>query len=291
MVIVKNREVYNFEIVGNTVYSQITSGIWVMGRTGVASNFKIANNSIFSTVTYYPIAISDSHTFIATGNLIVDSGGFGIRLMMEVGQGVYSVNSGIISDNLIKNINTNSNASSVYSGISIEDVSYNISVTNNTVIGTNHKYAVYLASSTYDKNVTGENMQAGASGYIYNTVASNKIPGGNTYTPTLTNITNVTTSTSNPCRYIRTGNMVEVTGRVEVTPTAAVDTTIDMSLPISSNFTLSSDAIGVADTSFSIPGAISANDVDDRVSLRFRTPASFIGANNIFYFKYQYIIK
>lgn len=59
-----------------------------------------------------------------------------------------------------------------------------------------------------------------------------------TYTPTLFNTTNVQASTAFPCQYIRVGNAVIVSGRVDIDPTLAplTNTVLGMSLPIASAF-------------------------------------------------------
>jgi hypothetical protein len=57
-----------------------------------------------------------------------------------------------------------------------------------------------------------------------------------TYTPTLTNTTNVASSTAVACQYMRVGNVVTVSGYVTIDPTLAItDTVLDMSLPVASN--------------------------------------------------------
>jgi hypothetical protein len=58
-----------------------------------------------------------------------------------------------------------------------------------------------------------------------------------TYTPTLTNTTNIATSTANSNQYMRVGNTVTVSGSVTVdATTAGANTQLRMSLPISSTF-------------------------------------------------------
>lgn len=60
-------------------------------------------------------------------------------------------------------------------------------------------------------------------------------PANGTYTPTLTNTANVASSTASLTQYYRIGNMVTVFGNVVIDPTtAAVNTEIQMSLPIAS---------------------------------------------------------
>lgn len=55
-----------------------------------------------------------------------------------------------------------------------------------------------------------------------------------TYTPTLTNGTNVATSIAYACQYMRVGSVVTVSGKVSIDPTATGITILSLSLPIAS---------------------------------------------------------
>lgn len=92
-----------------------------------------------------------------------------------------------------------------------------------------------------------------------------------TYTPTLTNVANLTSSTAFVCTYARIGNSVIVAGTVSVTPTAlTTTTTLGISLPIASAFTASTDANGsAASAGVQQSGAIEADATNDRAQLRF----------------------
>lgn len=57
-----------------------------------------------------------------------------------------------------------------------------------------------------------------------------------TYTPVLTNTTNLAASTAFLTQFYRVGSMVTVSGRVDVDPTAAGSTVLGISLPIPSSF-------------------------------------------------------
>lgn len=59
-----------------------------------------------------------------------------------------------------------------------------------------------------------------------------------TYTPTLTGVSNVASTSASACQWLRVGNTVTVSGRVRVTPTLAggVTTEVGVSLPVASNF-------------------------------------------------------
>ena len=80
-------------------------------------------------------------------------------------------------------------------------------------------------------------------------VSENTIPAlaAANYTPALTGIANVSGSSVGGARYSRTGDIVTISGRIVVTPTAgATRTDINVSLPIPSNFTTSADLSGSA---------------------------------------------
>ena len=82
--------------------------------------------------------------------------------------------------------------------------------------------------------------------------------GSGTYTPTLTNTTNVASSTSNVCQWMRVGDMVHVTGQLSVTATAAAGTatTLKVTLPVASALTANTQGAGAGTVSFF--GALSA---------------------------------
>lgn len=89
-----------------------------------------------------------------------------------------------------------------------------------------------------------------------------------TYTPTLTDGTNVAASTSAPFNYIRVGTIVFVTGRVGVDTTATGAYALGISLPIASDFAAVSNAQGVSGAeAVTESGTIVADITNDRVTL------------------------
>lgn len=104
----------------------------------------------------------------------------------------------------------------------------------------------------------------------FNGNPSGTIEGG-TYTPTLTNTTNVAASTSAQCNYMRIGNQVTVSGRISIDPTAAVATLLEISLPIVSNIGSNTDIGGCANsgTVASMSAAIDGNTTNDTANLSF----------------------
>jgi hypothetical protein len=110
-----------------------------------------------------------------------------------------------------------------------------------------------------------------------------------TYTPTLTNTTNVAASTSGVCNYMRMGSMVHVSGVISIDPTAGTASTVlGISLPVASNFAANGDLGGTAAcvevTGYS--AGIYADSTNDRATLQFVTAAD--AANRVWAFSFMY---
>jgi hypothetical protein len=104
-------------------------------------------------------------------------------------------------------------------------------------------------------------------GQLASTDLSDVVSG--TYTPTLTNVTNLDASTAYSAQYARVGTVVGVSGRVDVDPTAAGATELGLSIPIASNFANQHECAGTG-SSPGIAGqtiAIRADTANDRAAL------------------------
>lgn len=89
-----------------------------------------------------------------------------------------------------------------------------------------------------------------------------------TYTPTLTNVSNVSSSLSSTARWTRIGDQIHVSGRCSIDPsTTATLTEWGVSLPVASNFAANSEASGVAvgDLSDESPAHGYADYTNDRM--------------------------
>lgn len=121
--------------------------------------------------------------------------------------------------------------------------------------------------------------------------ATFQVPYSGTYTPTLTNGTNIAASTAYVCNFLRVGDVVTVSGRVDIDPTAAAPTAsvLGISLPIAS--TLSGGLTNCAGTAISQTvaqyGAISGLDASDRAQLDFLATNT---ANQTWLFHFTYRI-
>lgn len=104
--------------------------------------------------------------------------------------------------------------------------------------------------------------------------SGNPVPAivSGTYTPTLTNVANLDSSTAYACQYLRVGYSVTVSGRVDINPTLAATTTqLGISLPVASDFASSNECGGTAAAS-GIAGqvaAIRADAANNRAELVF----------------------
>lgn len=113
-----------------------------------------------------------------------------------------------------------------------------------------------------------------------------------TYTPTLTNTTNISASTAYECQYMRVGNTVTVSGKVDVDPTSAsVATALGISLPVASNLGTAQDLGGVgASVQFVGKSAgIYADTTNDRATMEWINDANVANQSLFFTFTYQVI--
>ena len=110
-----------------------------------------------------------------------------------------------------------------------------------------------------------------------------------TYTPTLTNTTNVAASTARVCQYMRVGSVVTVSGSVNIDPTATGSTVLTMSLPIASNFanTYELGGSGAPDITTPIPVVIRGSSTADAAIFVFN--ATSTAAQEV-YFTFTYRI-
>jgi len=93
-------------------------------------------------------------------------------------------------------------------------------------------------------------------------------PVSGIWTPEIENTANVSSSVSNSCQYQKVGNVVTVSGVVQIDPVATGPTQVELSLPVASAFTGFSQASGLARTdNGDIAGVVNANVKSGRLSL------------------------
>lgn len=109
-----------------------------------------------------------------------------------------------------------------------------------------------------------------------------------TYTPTLTNSANITSSTALLCQYMRVGSVVTVSGGVTLTPTLlATLTTLGVSLPVASNLANAENLGGAANSASvaSASAAVFCDAANDRATMQMISVGT--GAET-FYFSFTY---
>lgn len=110
-----------------------------------------------------------------------------------------------------------------------------------------------------------------------------------TYTPTLTNVTNVTASTAYTCQWFRVGDVVTVSGKIDITPTAAGLIQIGLSLPVASALTSDEQCAGAGAPHTAGTGlralAIRGDAANDRAILSSDVPNTTVTA---WYFQFSY---
>lgn len=118
------------------------------------------------------------------------------------------------------------------------------------------------------------------------------VSSSGTYVPTISNTTNVTSSSANQCFYTRQGNIVTVYGSASITPTSATNTRFHVSLPPSlpaTDFISDADLSGiVSGDQFQYGFAIGSPSLDVADLRALFT--STTGAYRVT-FNFQYIIK
>lgn len=115
----------------------------------------------------------------------------------------------------------------------------------------------------------------------------------NSYTPTITGVTNVSSSIAYTLFYTRVDSVVTVSGQVSITSTANnAQTTFGISLPVASNFTSTGDVGGGGYTqSNSIAGhglSFSGDATNDRVNVDYYESHT---SPDVFNFTFSYKIK
>lgn len=111
-----------------------------------------------------------------------------------------------------------------------------------------------------------------------------------TYTPTLTNVANLDASTAYASQWVRLGNVITVSGRVDIDPAlAATSTQLGISLPVASALSAAEQCAGTAFAS-GIAGqgaAILADATNDRAQLQY---ISADVTNQAMYFHFTYLV-
>jgi hypothetical protein len=120
----------------------------------------------------------------------------------------------------------------------------------------------------------------------------NNIVSSGTYTPTLFNTTNVASSTSYVATWMRIGNIVTVSGKVDIDPTAAsTNTVLGISLPVASALTNESQLAGTASCAAvaSLSARMLGDATNDRALLQYLNGTDIAARGWSYVYQYQVI--
>lgn len=167
------------------------------------------------------------------------------------------------------------------------------SATTGVFVGKENNIAYYLTDAAawqFIAPTTGLELMVTSTVVKYRWTGSAWLALNGVYTPTLTNVTNINSSTAYACQYMVVGNVCTVSGKVRFNCTSAAAAQIDLSLPIASNFAAEEELAGVASSEDVADGPmyIKADTTNDRAAMYSTTDGT--SAHNHF-FTFTYLIK
>lgn len=121
------------------------------------------------------------------------------------------------------------------------------------------------------------------------TGTTNQYIASGTYTPTLTNVSNITSSTPYVCQWMRVGNVVTVSGQVDINITSvSLPVNLRMSLPIASALSSLNQLGGTTVEFLGDVGVLYADGINDAATFKVSVP-TFSGTSS-YWFTFTYLI-
>jgi hypothetical protein len=160
-------------------------------------------------------------------------------------------------------------------------------VAPNGTAGANLTFTTYLTLDGVGR-LYGSALHNNSSGLAGTT---NQYIGSGTYTPTLFNTTNVSSSTAYPAQWIRVGNVVTVSGQVDITPTSAsASTVLGISIPIGSTLSavgsLAGTACSFVSSTANLAGRVIQDTTNNRALVSYINSTSTSSTNWSYHFTY-----
>lgn len=111
------------------------------------------------------------------------------------------------------------------------------------------------------------------------------------YTPTLTNVQNVISSTAYQCQWVMVRNIVTVSGQLDIDPDlASTSTRVGISLPLATSLSDENLCAGVASSPnvATLVASILGDVTNSRALIQYETTDT---SNRAFYFTFTYLIS
>lgn len=210
--------VESVSITGNTISNTYYDGIWAFGRDAILRNAVITGNTVIGG--RHGIRISDAYNCVVSANSVLNSSQYGIEGFSEGLGAAASVDFCSFTGNTIHD------AGQI--GLYLHDNASNNVITGNVIAGTTAQVGLNIGSGT--RNIVDANRVTAG------TIAPRYVVAGNfadvTYTPTLYNGSNVTSSALRRARVWVSELYVYVEVYVNIVATAGAYTTLGIELPI-----------------------------------------------------------
>jgi len=263
-------------------------GAGTSSTTGTVTSVNVSGGSTGLTFSGGPVTTSG--TISMAGTLAVANGGTGVSSSTGSGSVVLSTSPTLVTPALgtpASGTLTNCTGLPIASGVS----------------GLGSGIATFLATPNSANLASAVTDETGSGALVFGTsptiatpsLTSPTISGasGNlysgTYTPTLTNVANLDATTVYSCQYMRVGDTVTVSGKLDVDPTTiSTLTQAGISLPIASNLANNNECAGTACARLFVePGSITGDVTNDRAQLDFFAQST---ANHAVFFHFTYRI-
>ena len=175
--------------------------------------------------------------------------------------------------------------------VNIRNQLYNLIANNSTAIGRDILNLSTPASNSVVVATSGGGAITRTSAQLLSDLGVQASSSG-TYTPTLTNVTNVAASTAFSCAWIRVGDVVYVSGQVQIDCTLAASTATELgvSLPVASNIAADQGVAGSSssDAVASLTARVKGDAVNDRARIVFKAISL---TNDTYSFTFTYTVQ
>lgn len=145
------------------------------------------------------------------------------------------------------------------------------SAANHELMKSNGTNAVSSAIFSEDGRLYGTSLHNNANPI---TGTTNQYVASGTYTISLTNVTNITSSIPSTFQFIRVGNVVTVSGAVDITASGSGATILGISLPVASALAGSNQCAGHGHCTQFAFGRVEGDATNDRAQYVYSSPGS-----------------